>query len=136
MNKTELKKYLDDYWFDNQYITQKIKELEDTKKRNDKILDLSLLSNNIHASTLYQESQQQEENRLKELLSKKQQIEENIGKLSQPYKTIMYFRYICFLNFDQIADKTNYSTKRIYQLHSEGLLKLLDIYNEAIVASK
>ena len=39
-------------------------------------------------------------------------------------------RYIDNLTMDQIADKLDYSTARIYQLHNIGLNRLLDIAND------
>ena len=61
------------------------------------------------------------------IIEKKKNIESLIQSLSQPYKTIMYMKYVSFMTFDEIASKMNYSTKRIYQLHSEGFSRLLDI---------
>lgn len=43
----------------------------------------------------------------------------------------MYMKYITFLTFDQIAVRMNYSTKRIYQLHSEAISILLKLINES-----
>ena len=59
-------------------------------------------------------------------LKKRQDILGRIDTMDQPYKNILYFRYVCMKTFDQIAYQMNYSTKRIYQLHQEGL----DIYCE------
>ena len=61
--------------------------------------------------------------------AKKKRIDQLIERLNQPYRIIMYLKYITFLTFDQIADQMNYSTKRIYQLHSEGVNKLQELIN-------
>ena len=61
------------------------------------------------------------------IFKKKNYIEHIIQRLSQPYKTIMFMKYISFMSFDQIADKMHYSTKRIYQLHSEGLAQMTSL---------
>ena len=50
----------------------------------------------------------------------------------QPYRVIFYLKYISLLTFDQIADKLNYSTKRIYQLHNEGLDIIIKKINETL----
>ena len=57
-------------------------------------------------------------------------MEDLIQLLEQPFKTIIYMRYIDNLTMDQIADKLDYSTARIYQLHNIGLNRLLDIAND------
>lgn len=54
-------------------------------------------------------------------LEKRQSILTKIDTMSQPYKNVLYFRYVCMKSFDEIADKMNYSTKRIYQLHQKAL---------------
>lgn len=54
-------------------------------------------------------------------VEKKQQIHNQINSIEQPYRNILYFRYVCDKTFDQIAFKMNYSTKRIYQLHKEAI---------------
>ena len=66
---------------------------------------------------------------ISKIVKKKKYIETLFQKLIQPYQILMYLRYISFLTFDEIADRMNYSTKRIYQLHTEALNKLLDVIN-------
>ena len=119
MLKEELKRLLEDYWYDNQYLKEKAKEVEsiDTLMHFDKNSDF------IKNTKKYEESE------MSKIIEKKKYIERLIQKLNQPYRTIMYFKYITSLTFDQIAARMNYSTKRIYQLHSEAindLLKLID----------
>lgn len=127
MSKEELKTLLEDYWFDNQYLKEKSKEMTSASK----IFSCS------HSSQLLDVSLQYEEEQIRNILHKKQKIESLIQCLNQPYKTIIYMKYISFLTFDQIADRMNYSTKRIYQLHNEGITKLLSkINNNEINISK
>ena len=119
MNKLELKAKLDEYWFDNQYLKEKIKEIEAINQqiRTGKSSDLIL------------KIKKNEELEMSKNIKKKNYIENIFQNLSQPYRTLMYLKYISFLTFDQIADRMNYSTKGIYQLHGEALNKLLDIIN-------
>lgn len=119
MSKEELKNLLEDYWFDNQYLKEKSKEITSVSK----IFSYSASSQLLDASLQFEEEQ------IKNILYKKQKVESLIQSLKQPYKTIMYMKYITFLSFDQIADRMNYSTKRIYQLHNEGIAKLLSNIN-------
>lgn len=119
MNREEVKNMLEEYWYDNQYLKEKTKEVE-------KITAMMIKNPNLE---IYQVSKKQEEEILFKLLAKKKRIDQLIERLNQPYRIIMYLKYITFLTFDQIADQMNYSTKRIYQLHSEGVNKLQELIN-------
>lgn len=119
MKREELKKILEEYWYDNQYLNEKAKEINKMEK----------ILNNEKDSKFLLNTKQYEEDQMLKIIEKKKYIESLIQNLSQPYRTIMYMKYISFLTFDQIAGKMNYSTKRIYQLHSEGLTNLLTIIN-------
>ena len=61
------------------------------------------------------------EKRVIKALEKRQLMLSRIDKMSQPFKNVLYFRYVCMKTFDEIALKMNYSTKRIYQLHQKAL---------------
>ena len=119
MTKEELKTLLEDYWYDNQYLKEKAKEVESMNK----------LILGGKASDFVINTKKYEETEMSKIIDKKKRIEHLFEKLNQPYRTIMYMKYITFLTFDQIADRMNYSTKRIYQLHSEGLTLLLNSIN-------
>ena len=138
MTKEELKTVLEEYIFDKQYLNEKIKELQNAQLQKEKLYKTSTHFNdqNSNESLSYILNEKKEEARLKKIIDKKQRIEDAIQYLPQPHKTIMYFKYICFLTFDQIADKMNYSTKRIYQLHKEGLIKLLKYINDNKISMK
>lgn len=121
MLKEELKKLFEDYWYDNQYLKEKAKEVEsiDTLMHFDKNSDF------IKNTKKYEESE------MSKIIEKKKYIEGLIQKLNQPYRTIMYMKYITCLTFDQIGVRMNYSTKRIYQLHSEAITILLKSINDS-----
>lgn len=119
MLKNELKTLLEDYWYDNQYLKEKAKEVE----------AMNNLIRSGKGSDFIVSTKQYEESEMSKVIEKKKYIEGLFQNLNQPYRTIMYMKYITFLTFDQIADRMNYSTKRIYQLHSEGLTLLLNSIN-------
>lgn len=50
-------------------------------------------------------------------LEKRQNALRKIDAMEQPYRNVLYLRYICNKRFDEIASQMGYSTKRIYQLH-------------------
>lgn len=119
MERETLKTLFEEYWFDNQYLKEKLKEVETVNKLLLTERDSELLIN----------TKKYEEAEMSKIIEKKKYIESLIQELSQPFRTIMYMKYITFLTFDQIADRMNYSTKRIYQLHTEALNKLLNVIN-------
>lgn len=120
MTKEELKSLFEDYWYDNQYLKEKSKEIMTTN---------NYLAN-TDAKNFFDDSINYEKQQIALILHKKQHIESLIQTLNQPYKTLMYLKYITFLTFDQIADRMSYSTKRIYQLHNEAINKILDNLNK------
>ncbi len=115
MTREKLKELFESYWFDNQYLTEKFKEVELFNK----------LTMNQHDSAFLIDTKETEKLEIKKILERKKYIESLIQKLQQPYRTILYMRYISFFTFDQIADKIHFSTKRIYQLHSDALNQLI-----------
>ncbi len=117
MSRSELKELFESYWYDNKYLEEKFKEVELFNKISMNQCDPSFLT----------DTKENEKLEIKKILEKKKYIETLIQKLQQPYRTILYMRYISFLSFDQIADKIHYSTKRIYQLHSDALNQLKSI---------
>ena len=68
-----------------------------------------------------------EEKRLLEILERKQTIEEKINLLDQPYRNVLYLKYIRAYTIDEVALNMNYSSKRIYQLHKIALEKYLEV---------
>lgn len=54
------------------------------------------------------------------------EIKEKISELKQPYKNILLLRYINGKTYEDIAEKSNYSTPRIFQLHREAI----SLYNQ------
>lgn len=140
MNKQELKTLLESLHFDNQYYIEKNKELEKNKKQTEAILARYKNLINIPNTTkdeIYEktnnliQSQIREEEQLLKIIERKQNLEKAIEQIEQPYRTLFYLKYVTSLTFDQVADRMNYSSKRIYQLHREGLDVLLDYINKA-----
>lgn len=120
---SDIIKELEEYWYDQQYLKEKIKEVEQIDK----------IANKKDAPSFLDETKQIEESEIRMYFKKKKSLEKKIQNLSQPYRTLMYLKYISFLNFDQIAYRMNYSKKRIYQLHSEAI-KFLSQLNDTKVS--
>jgi len=119
MNKEELKAILEEYKYDKKYLEEKAKEVESINS----LIKTGKTSNFILCT------KKQNEIEISKILKKKNFIEMLFQKLLQPYQILMYLKYVSLLTFDEIADRMNYSTKRIYQLHTNALNKLLNIIN-------
>lgn len=132
MHKESIKTELKGYWYDYQYYLEKSKDIERLKAEIEKSYSRieSMRNKDKNIADLEEKilwilkKQAEEETVLLGLLTKKQAIESSINAIPQPYKTIIFLRYVRFLTFDEIAAKLNYSTKRIYQLHDEAIGKL------------
>lgn len=121
MDKEELKKNLEHFKFDYKYLREKMQEVSHLTKTINEDKNLAFMFPTI----------KYEQGQVSEILEKKKTLEQLIQKLRQPFQTVLYFKYISFLSFYDIAEKLEYSTKRVYQLHSEGLDELLKIVNES-----
>ena len=84
MTREKLKELFESYWFDNQYLTEKFKEVELFNK----------LTMNQHDSAFLIDTKETEKLEIKKILERKKYIESLIQKLQQPYRTILYMRYI------------------------------------------
>jgi len=131
MKKDELIKELETYKYDYDYFFERFKNSE---KFSETIMELNSRIEKIHnigvsfhdneiitnLKSLTNE-QLEEEKKLLDMIKKKKIIEDRIDKLSQPYKSVLLYKYISLYSFGEIAKKMNYSIKRIYQLHQKGI---------------
>ena len=134
MNKDLLIEELESYRFDLQYYQERTEDIEKMKqnieKHNIALNDMRFKHYNTFSLELkikkLIDTVKTEENNLAKLNSKNKSIETKIDNMSQPFKNIFFLKYIKGYSFDEIASKMNYSSKRIYQLHKEGI----QIYRE------
>lgn len=61
--------------------------------------------------------------KLEELLVKKYVVENKIEQLEQPYKSILYLKYIRGYRLYKVSEELNYSYRHIKNLHGDALLK-------------
>lgn len=59
--------------------------------------------------------------KLEELLVKKYVVENKIERLEQPYRSILYLKYIRGINLYKVSEELNYSYRYIKTLHVEAL---------------
>ncbi|MDR2047569.1 MAG: DUF1492 domain-containing protein [Clostridiales bacterium] len=140
MDITQVKDELSGYIYDSQYYNDKH---NDIIKMNKQLMELSyklqqLTNFNKDTATIEASIGELIREHLKEekfllaALEKKHILERKLNEMKQPYRTILYFRYIHNMSFKEIANKMNYSDKRIYQLHREAL----ELYSENADNSK
>lgn len=134
----EAKKELREYQQNIKYIEEKQNDalelrtrLESTTKRlsgmpsgKGENLDRSMLEDSIDKmDKIIAEC----DKKLQELLLKKFVVESKIDSLQQPFKSILFIRYIRNNDFSEVAKKVGYSEKHIYRLHGEALQKYAEI---------
>lgn len=129
-----LLKELKSYWFDTKYYNEIMADSEVVVK------DIQNLETSLHDKEIkgydttitklkiknLNEKKVSLESLLKSIKNETKKVEIMIDNIPQPYKNVLFFKYIKNLSFDEIAYKMNYSSKRIYQLHKIGV----DLYIE------
>lgn len=129
MNTNSIIEELESYIYDHQYYLEKKKDVETLKVELDKLIrkihdmkakcyDTSATESQIEEIN---KSLQIEENRILKIAKNQELIETKIENMTQPYKNILFLKYLKGYSFDQIASKMNYSSKRIYQLHKDAI---------------
>ncbi len=113
----QTKEILEAYRLDKQYL----EELSnDTLKMREKNLNTKIGFNEVC-------------NNMGEMVSKLSnrisKIENVINSVSQPYKNVLYYKYVKNLSHTKIAMKMDYSLQRIFQLQKEAINKFAIIYN-------
>lgn len=66
-------------------------------------------------------------NKLQELLLKKFVVENKIEQLEQPYKSILYLKYIRGMRLPMIANDLNYSIQHIKRMSKDALEKYANL---------
>lgn len=126
--KKELREYRDNI----KYIEEKQNDTEELRARIEKItpnltglpnakgvdLDKAPLEDSLDR---IKEIEKDCSNKLQELLLKKYVVENKIEQLGQPYKSILYLRYIRGNTLSKISNEIGYSYDHICKLHGKAL---------------
>lgn len=70
------------------------------------------------------------EKNLKELKERQINIEQKINKVEQPYKNILYFRYIKGYNLTEVSNEINEEYDYTRKLHGIALIKYAKVGKE------
>ncbi len=120
--KEELKKYMFDMQFYEEVVSE-IKELQTkllvaTNRAN----TYGDINNTIEIEDIRKQIKAKER-ALAKIEKSKTAVEETINAIDQPYKNVLYFRYVKQYKFNKIAMKMGYSLQRIFQLNKEAIEK-------------
>lgn len=105
---------------------KKVKEILETYKVNktykkDLESELSKCTKNSEHSKFIE----RELNQVVEII---EDVDKTISSLSQPNKSLIFYRYIKGMSYESIAFRLNYSVQRIYQLLNLALNEFLEKY--------
>ena len=134
----EIKKELNSYQYDIKLLKEKEEELEELITKAEKIT--TELSDMPKGTPQIQdkiaeytakiiELKNQKIDQIIEMYKQKEMIEKKIDLLEQPYKDILYYKYIKGYTLTQIANEINYDSDYIKSLHGTALLKYKIIPN-------
>lgn len=135
MNKSDRKlKELKSYAYELQYYNEKLKDMEKLTKEINllklKLSDMEIKGYDTTLTVIELKNLEDKQILLNKMLSKilnnNQKVEARIEDIFQPYKNILFLKYVKNFSFDEIASKMNYSSKRIYQLHKIALSMYLE----------
>ncbi len=127
-NKQELK----DYIYNKKWIEEKLLDIRERRSLLDNISstisDMPKGSKKVldkHAEELTKiiDDTNEIEQYIKELQKKQIKIEDKIDKLEQPYKNILYFRYIRGYNLTEVSNEIEEEYDYTRKLHGIALIK-------------
>ncbi len=126
------KQELKDYIYEKRWIDERLEDIKERKSLLDNIT--STLSDMPKGSKQVYDSQAEKlvkildltndlEKYLNELKEKQILIENKIDKIGQPYKNILYFRYIKGYNLTEVSAEINEEYDYTRKLHGIALIK-------------
>ena len=121
MNEKELKRLLLNYSCNNKMYESQLKRIKSIYESIKKAGAILTGENHVEMNGF----EENISNILKNMLEEQNELEQYLDAIEQPYKGIIYEKYVMMKNFDEIASTFSYSVQRIYQLHKKGLENLL-----------
>jgi len=132
----EIKEELNSYLQNQKLLKEKEKDLEELITRATKITtelsDMPKGSPSIqdrmaeYAAMIVQMKDEKYDQLIKMYKTKKK-IEDKIDILEQPYRNILYYKYIKGLNLTQVANEIKYNYKWTCELHGNALRKYKEL---------
>lgn len=141
MNIIDIKQELNSYIYEEKWIKEKEEEIEELQERTTKITttisDMPKGNNPIadrmaeYVAEIVDLTNEmiEEVHKFKKI---QRNIENNINSLKQPYKNILYFRYVKGYNLTEVANKIGFEYKYTCSKHGEALEMYRKIREEEI----
>lgn len=142
MSKEELiksKQELKDYIYNKKWIEGRLEDIKERRTLLDKITTTlsdmprgtpKVHDTNIESLVEIMDDTAEIEKYIKDLKEKQIKIENKIDKIEQPYKNILYFRYIKGYNLTEVSGEIEEEYDYTRKLHGIALLKYTEIGEE------
>lgn len=142
MNREELiksKQELKDYIYNKKWIEGRLEDIKERRSLLDKITTTlsdmpkgtpKVHDTNIESLVKIMDDTAEIEKYIKDLKEKQIKIENKIDKIEQPYKNILYFRYIKGYNLTEVSGEIEEEYDYTRKLHGIALLKYAEIGEE------
>ena len=128
MTIKEAKEKLQQVLWDNKYLEVKAQEIEKQKIKSEKLtLKLSHSASSDKLLELEETIRKIDNLKIREaeyfllIESNKLEFEKTLSSVSQPYRIILYYKYVIGYSNEEIARAMQYSPPRIYQLLAESI---------------
>ena len=115
--KQELKNYI----YDKRWIEERLEDIKERRSLLDKITKVT--DPNIESLVKIMDDTEEIEKYIQDLRKKQIEIENKIDKLDQPYRNILYFRYIKGHNLTEVSGEIEEEYDYTRKLHGIALLK-------------
>lgn len=135
MNKEELirsKQELKDYIYNKKWIEERIEDIKERRTLLDKITSTlsdmpkgtpKVQDTNIESLVGIMDDTAEIEKYIKDLKERQIKIENKIDKIEQPYRNILYFRYIKGYNLTEVSGEIEEEYDYTRKLHGIALIK-------------
>lgn len=135
MNREDLnrsKQELKDYIYNKRWIEERIEDIKERRSLLDKITTTlsdmpkgspKVQDTNIESLVKIMDDTVEIEKYIKDLKERQIQIENKIDKIEQPYKNILYFRYIKGYNLTEVSGEIEEEYDYTRKLHGIALIK-------------
>lgn len=139
MSKEELnknKQELKDYIYNKKWIEERLEDIKERRSLLDKITTTlsetpkgssKVTDTNIENLVKIMDDTNEIEKYIKDLKEKQIKIENKIDKIEQPYKNILYFRYIKGYNLTEVSGEIEEEYDYTRKLHGIALIKYAKI---------
>lgn len=133
------KQELRDYIYNKKWIEERLEDIKERKSLLDKVtITLSdtpkgspkVTDPNIESLVKIMDDTIEIEKYITDLKEKQIKIENKIDKIEQPYKNILYFRYIKGYNLTEVSGEIDEEYDYTRKLHSIALMKYAKIGEE------